>query len=236
MLTELLETLRQKTSCQDKERLASSEIPSMSEILRPLFQKAAHPGGVGAGLILKAMNFAHTPFSRWGLGFLNIQPGQVILDIGCGGGANLRRMLDSAHDVAVKGLDLSESSVEASRAACEGFGGRAEVKLGGADSIPWPDEAFDIVTAFETVYFWPDLAACFKEVARVLKPGGLFQIANSLNPALGLSAGRIWVEALDIEAAVKADFGRLMTEAGLIDIQKISGVDKGLVVRGFRPA
>ena len=40
------------------------------------------------------------------------------------------------------------------------------------------DDWFDAVTAFETVYFWPDLPQCFREVCRVLKPGGTFLICN----------------------------------------------------------
>ena len=40
---------------------------------------------------------------------------------------------------------------------------------------------FDAVTAFETVYFWPDLPLCFREVYRVLKPSGTFLICNESN-------------------------------------------------------
>ena len=43
------------------------------------------------------------------------------------------------------------------------------------------DNWFDAVTAFETVYFWPDLPRCFREVSRVLKPGGTFLICNESN-------------------------------------------------------
>jgi ubiquinone/menaquinone biosynthesis C-methylase UbiE len=39
-------------------------------------------------------------------------------------------------------------------------------------SLPFKDEKFDLATAFETIYFWPDLVNDFKEVNRVLKSGG----------------------------------------------------------------
>ena len=40
--------------------------------------------------------------------------------------------------------------------------------------LPFEAEQFDVATAFETVYFWPELAQNFREVYRVLKPGGTF--------------------------------------------------------------
>ena len=43
------------------------------------------------------------------------------------------------------------------------------------------DDWFDAVTAFETIYFWPDLPQCFREVYRVLKPSGTFLICNESN-------------------------------------------------------
>ena len=47
--------------------------------------------------------------------------------------------------------------------------------------LPFKAEQFDVVTAFETVYFWPELAQNFREVYRVLKPGGVFFICNEAN-------------------------------------------------------
>ncbi len=44
--------------------------------------------------------------------------------------------------------------------------------------MPFDDEAFDCVSAFETVYFWEDLEKCFAEVHRVMKNGGTFLICN----------------------------------------------------------
>lgn len=56
--------------------------------------------------------------------------------------------------------------------------GRLEVKQGDVSSLDLPDGAYDLATAFETIYFWPGLEKCFTEVARILKDGGLFLISN----------------------------------------------------------
>ena len=56
--------------------------------------------------------------------------------------------------------------------------GRCAVLQGSVADMMFADDWFDAVTAFETVYFWPDLPRCFREVYRVLKPGGTFLICN----------------------------------------------------------
>ena len=56
--------------------------------------------------------------------------------------------------------------------------GKVEVIQGDVQDLKFEDETFDKVTAFETIYFWPGLDRCFSEVARILKPGGLFMICN----------------------------------------------------------
>ena len=48
-------------------------------------------------------------------------------------------------------------------------------------NLPFADKLFDVVTAFETVYFWPDLLKSFQEVYRVTKNGGTFFICNECN-------------------------------------------------------
>jgi len=56
--------------------------------------------------------------------------------------------------------------------------GRCSVVQGNVAALPFETDRFDLATAFETVYFWPDLEKCFAEVHRVLKPGGSFLICN----------------------------------------------------------
>ena len=59
--------------------------------------------------------------------------------------------------------------------------GRCAVLQGSVADMIFADDRFDAVTAFETVYFWPDLPQCFREVYRVLKPGGTLLICNEAN-------------------------------------------------------
>ena len=59
--------------------------------------------------------------------------------------------------------------------------GRCAVLQGSVADMMFADNWFDAVTAFETVYFWPNLPRCFREVSRVLKPGGTFLICNESN-------------------------------------------------------
>lgn len=83
----------------------------------------------------------------------------------------------------VSGLDYSEVSVAESRRLNQEAvsDGRCEVLQGNVMALPFPDAAFDVVIAFETVYFWPDIDKAFAQVHRVLKAGGSFMICNDLN-------------------------------------------------------
>ena len=80
----------------------------------------------------------------------------------------------------VTGIDFSPVSVSKSlkvntKAVEEG---RCKVLEGNVANLPFDEGTFDLVTAFETIYFWPDIEHCFNEVKRVLKPGGQFVIVN----------------------------------------------------------
>lgn len=69
------------------------------------------------------------------------------------------------------GIDYSKVSVEESKKlnAIAIKQGRCDIVYGDVSSMPFDDEAFDCVSAFETVYFWEDLEKCFAEVHRVMK-------------------------------------------------------------------
>jgi ubiquinone/menaquinone biosynthesis C-methylase UbiE len=151
-----------------------------------IFDNMRKPKGKLGNLQLKSMNKEHTPVALWGLKHLDIKPDDIILDVGCGGGININRMAKIAKKV--YGVDYSIESVKLSREVNQDYvnEGKVEVLEGNVESLPFEDDTFDIITAFETVYFWPDIEKSFGEVKRVLKPGGIFLIGTESNGANNL--------------------------------------------------
>lgn len=133
--------------------------------------------------MVSMMNFGHRALADWGFRFLDLNTSAKILDCGCGGGANIRKLLSRHPQSFVSGIDYSPVSVEKSRKlntkAIEE--GRCRILEGNIAALPFGEAQFDAVTAFETVYFWPDLPRYFGEVWRVLAPGGVFLICNEAN-------------------------------------------------------
>ena len=78
----------------------------------PFFENTRKPEGFGGKLMVAMMNLGHSPVARWGLQFLDAAPDARVLDCGCGGGANMKRLLKKCPQGIVKGIDYSPVSVE----------------------------------------------------------------------------------------------------------------------------
>jgi len=87
-----------------------------------------------------------------------------ILDVGCGTGANLQML---AQFGAAEGVDVSTDALDFCRAR-----GLADVKPGAAESLPFPDASFDLVTGLDVVEHLDDDIAGLREMCRVLRPDG----------------------------------------------------------------
>jgi ubiquinone/menaquinone biosynthesis C-methylase UbiE len=129
-------------------------------------------------LVLEQMNLGHSGLTAWGLGHLHIQRDATVLDVGCGGGRTIATLADAAPNGKAYGIDYSAASVAASRShnAERIAEGRVAVEQASVSSLPFAASTFDIVTAIETHYYWPDLPNDLREILRVLKPGGTAMI------------------------------------------------------------
>ncbi|MBF6328104.1 methyltransferase domain-containing protein [Nocardia transvalensis] len=110
---------------------------------------------------------------------LDPQPGQRILDIGCGNG-NPTLRLARARDVSVVGITVSRVQVELAQARVAelGLAERAEFRLADAMKMPFPDSSFDAAWALESMLHMPDRGQVLAEAARVLRPGAPLAIAD----------------------------------------------------------
>lgn len=185
------------------------------------FQNTCKPVGFGGKIMVAMMNSGHAALADWGFSQITLSADASVLDVGCGGGANIRTLLKLCPDGHITGADYSAVSVEKSRRVNKKavLAGRCDVVEGSADDLPFADGAFDAVTAFETVYFWPGLTKCFREVHRVLKNGGRFLICNESDGKKAedekwtkIIGGMTIYTAEQLEEALKqAGFGRITT-------------------------
>lgn len=148
-----------------------------------LIVNARKPKGELGDQLLERMNQSHEQLAQWVCNQLKISKNDYILDIGCGGGVNVKRFAEIiSDDGKVVGLDYSDVSVSKTTKLNEKFikEGKVEVVEGSVSQMPFEDETFDIVTGFETIYFWPNFIEDLKEVNRVLKKEGIVCFGNEV--------------------------------------------------------
>lgn len=128
---------------------------------------------------IENMNKNHEPISEFAFECVDVGKNDMILDIGCGGGVNIEKFLKlTANNV--DGLDYSDVSVKESikRNQIAIDDKKCRIIQADVSDMPIDDETYDLVSAFETIYFWPDIANTFREVSRIIKPNGQFMIAQ----------------------------------------------------------
>lgn len=149
----------------------------MNNPLYSFLDTCKKPAGAFGGFLTDVMNVTHGPLVNWVLDHATIEDGDTILDVGCGGGANLIRMAKRYPSSRLGGIDHSETCIKKSRKAVEKLSSRCRIRQGNVEELPIRDELFDKVTAFETIYFWNDPAKGLSEIYRVLKSEGRIILA-----------------------------------------------------------
>lgn len=160
-----------------------------------------------------------------------LRPGEVVVDLGSGGGLDVflaaKKVGPSGKAI---GIDMTPSMVERARSAAEREGySNVEFRLGQIDALPLADASVDVVISNCVINLAPEKNKVFREIARVLKPGGRVAVSDialkrtlppeletSLAAYVGCIAGAILIE----------DYHMGLQAAGLKHVQVVdSGTD-----------
>ena len=200
-----------------------------------LLNQCRKPAGWLGRLNLWRMDRHHSELTNWGLKHALIGAGDTILDVGCGGGRAITKMAAIASEGRIYGIDYSEESVAAARRNNKHAirAGRVEIRHGSVSKLPFADNTFDVVTAIETHYYWPDLPADVREVFRVLKCDGIFiLIAESYK---GGKYDALLQRLTEVKQFMNyahlsvGDHRDLFTNAGYSDVQVAEQYEKGWI-------
>jgi ubiquinone/menaquinone biosynthesis C-methylase UbiE len=109
---------------------------------------------------------------------LSLRPTDHLLDVGFGGGLMLRQALPHLTDGFAAGIEVSQPMLRRARRTFRApiRDGRLDIVEASVSSIPYADNRFDKASAVNTLHFWPDPPAAFRELLRVLKPGGMLAL------------------------------------------------------------
>jgi SAM-dependent methyltransferase len=197
----------------------------MTHMLKKILVNCRKPTGFIGRLFAGMMNWAHGPVIRAVVEHLAVTPEDVVLDIGCGGGAAIALM--AGKGAKVYGVDHSEVSVKKSLAKNReaARNGRVEIQVADALRLPFSGETFTLVTAFETVYFWEDIQECFLRIHGVLQPGG--RLAIALEGWKGengvVNCPGVFVNNLPMNLYSEGELRELLLAAGFGSVSSLKG-------------
>ena len=105
---------------------------------------------------------------------LAVPTGGRLLEVGCGRGVAVPIFNRRLYPASITGIDVDQVALEAARAHARASCTRADLRCADVRDLPFPAGAFDIVFDFGTCYHIADPARALGEIARVLRPDGLF--------------------------------------------------------------
>jgi len=180
------------------------------------------------------MNSRHSKVTDWGLSHVTISPQDTILDVGCGGGRTISKLATVASEGKVFGVDYSDVSVALATKLNAHWikTGRVEIREGSVSELPFQADTFDLVTAVETHFWWPDLPRGMREILRVLKPGGVLVIVAEVYRGANTTAAKL-VEKYHLKTGMKFlspdEHRALFVDVGFADVQIVEQPEKGWI-------
>jgi len=195
-------------------------------------RQCRRPEGLLGRLVGRAMNTGHKKIHRWSLRYVSAKSYSAVLDVGCGGGGALREMASLFPGAKLFGIDYSQDMVLLAKKVNRGLieAGRIEIAHGSVSSLPYSDNTFDLITAFEAYYFWPELDHDLQELKRVLRPGGTLLLANEVYENEKFrERNRKWASWVNMRIHYPKDYREFLMTAGYREIEVHEVIEKNWI-------
>ncbi len=155
-------------------RNAYRNVPPTTAAVAHKLYSAAELASVPQAAIERALGVANH------LRFADVRPGETILDVGCGGGIDTILAAQRTGPTGkVIALDFLPEMLERTAGASAEAGlTNIELLEGEMESIPYPDEEIDLIISNGVINLCADKLGVYKEICRILKPGGRMTIAD----------------------------------------------------------
>jgi ubiquinone/menaquinone biosynthesis C-methylase UbiE len=155
------------------------------------------PKGIMGRIAGEVMVRQHRPETDWTLHLLDIQPADMVLEVGFGAGRGIKLAAERVTSGQIRGIDLSEEMVRvASRRNASAIqAGRVALSQGSITALPFEEQFFDKIMTIHTLYFWPEPhepSQALSELCRVLKPGGRLVITLSTGKINAQGEVEVW--------------------------------------------
>ncbi len=199
-----------------------------------IINQVRYPRGRFGRRVAKRMNKGHASLAVWGLSNIKLRADMKILDVGCGGGANINSFAKIVTNGKVFGIDYSPTSVEVSKEVNKEYlhEGRVEIHHGSVSALPFDENMFDLVSGFEAYYFWPDLINDLKEIYRVLKINGTLLLINEGYKCENKKKRKIvenWAKLGKFKIHSPEEYKDFLARAGFLDIQIFEQKEQGWI-------
>lgn len=120
---------------------------------------------------------------------LRLPPGCDVLETGCGAGIGLMAMAATCRPASLTGVDIDDDLLDHARSSFSARGLAANLVRGDLRELPFPDESFDLVVDFGTLYHVQPARQAIHEIARVLRIGGVLVHETPLSQLLAHPVG-----------------------------------------------
>ncbi len=175
------------------------------------------PEGEYGITLANELNQSNLALSEFTYDHMDLQDGDVVLEIGFGNGKLIPSIINAANDIDFVGIDISETMVDEATKYNKVYvaSGMVELKVAGTDSIPYPANNFDKIATVNTLYFWDNPLDEAEEVYRVLKRGG--KLCIGIRPKSESKEFEFTKHGFTLYSC--EDAKNLLVSAGFIDVE-----------------